>query len=87
MRFASFLSSGFITAIVVNPPERKLAKRTSVQCEIEQTQKRALFKKSLKSNYSLIKATYVTFSDCSREMLYIVRCFEKTISGKVSTYM
>jgi hypothetical protein len=31
VRFASFLSGGFITAIVVNPPERKLAKRTSVQ--------------------------------------------------------
>ena len=30
VRFASFLSSGFITAIVVNPPERKLAKHTSV---------------------------------------------------------
>ena len=30
MRFASFLSGGFITAITVNPPERKLAKRTSV---------------------------------------------------------
>ena len=30
--FASFLSGGFITAIVVNPPERKLAKRISVQC-------------------------------------------------------
>ena len=32
VRFASFLSGGFITAIVVNPPEMKLAKRTSVQC-------------------------------------------------------
>ena len=32
VHFASFLSSGFITAIVVNTPERKLAKRTSVQC-------------------------------------------------------
>ena len=30
MRFASFFSGGFITTIVVNPPERKLAKRTSV---------------------------------------------------------
>ena len=30
--FASFLSGGYITAIVVNPPENKLAKRTSVQC-------------------------------------------------------
>ena len=28
MRFAFFLSVGFITAIVVNPSERKLAKRT-----------------------------------------------------------
>ena len=28
VRFASLLSGGFITAIVVNPPERKLAKRT-----------------------------------------------------------
>ena len=32
VRFASLLSGGFITAIVVNPPERKLAKRTSVHC-------------------------------------------------------
>ena len=30
--FASFLSGGFITAIVVNPPERHLAKRISVKC-------------------------------------------------------
>ena len=31
VRFARFLSGGFITAIVANPLERKLAKRTSVQ--------------------------------------------------------
>ena len=31
VHFASFLSGGFNTATVVNPPERKLAKRTSVQ--------------------------------------------------------
>ena len=30
VRFVSLLSGGFITAIVVNPPERKLAKHTSV---------------------------------------------------------
>jgi hypothetical protein len=30
VRFASLFSGGFITAIVVNPPERKLAKRTFV---------------------------------------------------------
>ena len=39
VRFANFLSSGFITAIVVNPPERKLAKRTSVQWPTEWAQK------------------------------------------------
>ena len=31
VHFASLFSGGFITAIVVNPPERKLAKHTSVQ--------------------------------------------------------
>jgi len=31
VRFAKFLSGEFITGIVVNPPDRKLAKRTSVQ--------------------------------------------------------
>ena len=30
--FASFLSGGFISAIVVNSLENKLAKRTSVHC-------------------------------------------------------
>ena len=32
MRFVNFFSGGFITATIVNQPERKLAKRTSVQC-------------------------------------------------------
>ena len=32
MRFAIFLSGCFITVIVVNPPEKKLAKRTTVNC-------------------------------------------------------
>ena len=32
VHFASFLSGGFITGIVVDPPEKKLAKHTSVQC-------------------------------------------------------
>ena len=30
VRFASFLSGGFTTMPVINPPERKRAKRTSV---------------------------------------------------------
>ena len=34
VRFASFLSGGFITAIVVNPLERKLAKRTFKQSTV-----------------------------------------------------
>ena len=32
VRFARFLSAGFTTMAVLNPPERKLAKRTSVYC-------------------------------------------------------
>ena len=32
VRFASFLSCGFTTMAVINPPEKKLAKCTSVQC-------------------------------------------------------
>jgi len=31
VRFASFLSGGFTTMAVINQPEKKLAKRTSVQ--------------------------------------------------------
>ena len=33
VRFASFLSGGFTTIAGINPPERKLTKRTSVQCQ------------------------------------------------------
>ena len=32
VRFASFLSGGFTTMTVINTQEKKLAKRTSVQC-------------------------------------------------------
>ena len=32
VRFASFFSGGLITMTEINPPERKLAKRTFVQC-------------------------------------------------------
>ena len=32
VRFASFLSSGFTPMAVINSPERKLVKRTSVHC-------------------------------------------------------
>ena len=37
-RFASFLSSGFTTMKVINPPEKKLANRTSVHCRISPSQ-------------------------------------------------
>ena len=33
VRFASFLSGGFITVAVINPPESKLEKCTYVHCE------------------------------------------------------
>ena len=34
MRFASLFSGGFTTIAVINQPERKLAKRSSVHCTI-----------------------------------------------------
>ena len=34
VHFASFLSGGFTTMAVINPPERKLVKRTSVQSTV-----------------------------------------------------
>ena len=43
VRFASFFSGRFITDIVVNPPERKLAKCTSVQCNARLCTKRATY--------------------------------------------
>ena len=39
VHFDSFLSCGFITAIVVNPPESKLAKHTFVHCTVLETPK------------------------------------------------
>ena len=35
VRFASFLSGGFTTMAVINSPEKKLAKRTSVQWKMD----------------------------------------------------
>ena len=35
VRFASFLSGRFITAMVLNPPEKKLEKRTSEEWVIK----------------------------------------------------
>ena len=35
MQFTSFLSCGFTAMAVINPPESKLAKLTSVHCLIE----------------------------------------------------
>ena len=32
VRFASFLSGGFTTMAIINPPERKLAKHISMHC-------------------------------------------------------
>ena len=34
VRFASLLSGGLTTMAVINPPERKMAKRTSVGCTV-----------------------------------------------------
>ena len=43
VRFASFLSGGFTTLAVINPPEMKLAKRTSVKSEAKRVAKLNFF--------------------------------------------
>ena len=53
MRFASLLSGGYITAIVVNPQVRKLAKRTSLHWTEEK--KRDKSSKFRKKNLFLAK--------------------------------
>ena len=58
VRFVSFLSGGFITAIVVNPPERKLEKRTSVEWSI--------FLQDIKVSFII----YVCIYDCLRIKVY-----------------
>jgi hypothetical protein len=62
VRFSSFLSGGFITAIVVNPPERKLAKHTSVQCR-EGRHKSKSGRESRLKHCSKLNATYVEGMD------------------------
>ena len=60
VRFASFFSGGFITTIVVNPPERKLAVRTSVYLRNNLTFVRLFIKRS--STIKLLDNTfYKTF--------------------------
>ena len=52
VRFASLFSGGFITAIVVNPPERKLPKRSYVHC-------RAIWRNNMKGKISQTVLTKV----------------------------
>ena len=63
VRFASFLSSGFSNMAVINPPEKKLANRTSVHClKKEWTLEFLLYKQNLsfliasQSRYQLMNA-------------------------------
>ena len=55
--FVSFLSGGFTTTAVINPPERKLAKRISVQCEkLEMFFVFLLFQDSRNLSWSILSA-------------------------------
>ena len=76
VRFASFLSGGFITAIVVNPLERKLAKRTSVQCLEKVTNSRP----SASSLHNL----FSTLLSCSQELGKQVTHTSKNFSHRKS---
>ena len=58
MRFASFQSGGFITAIVVNPPERKLTKRTSVHCATWNSNLLKSLRNAMKINSSAVNLSF-----------------------------
>ena len=62
MHFVSFLSGGFITGIEVNPPEKKLEKRTSVQCALYQ--KHFLCQKSLDEGSLIVCEEMVSDKKC-----------------------
>ena len=55
IRLSSFLSGEFFTAIVVNPPERKLAKRTSVIVDLGNTEVLVTYIESNKTSSYLEK--------------------------------
>ena len=58
VRFSSFLSSEFTTMAVINQPEKKLAKRTSVQWLIKSGYKQKVLKVySSINNFLLMSAT------------------------------
>jgi hypothetical protein len=57
VRFASFFSVGLTTIAVMNPPEKKLKKRTSVSYaleEFETAEVQRLFSRSLRPKLKMI---------------------------------
>ena len=75
VHFASLLSGGFITATVVNPPERKLAKRTSVHC-VEKARGFSLYQeKHLKE-----KRFSKLLQSCFRTFIFLIFCLVAVIS-------
>ena len=62
VRFASFLSGRFTTMTVINPPEKKLANRTFVQCyknsNAEVSHSQVHFKPTIARVFGTKKATF-----------------------------
>ena len=54
VKFTSFFFGGFITAIAVNPLERKLAKRTSVQSSCSHLVAKHMFVRSQVHNDAIV---------------------------------
>ena len=74
MRFASFLSGGFIPVIVVNPPERKLAKHTSVQCRVY-SQKFCLLQRWVNSTLAAFENLPFSICDPLQDIELTFFCF------------
>ena len=71
--FASFLSGGFTTLAVINPPERKLAIRTSVCWIVDSFYSFIIRKKESFSQLKLGSFEFLEASDCTMKCLPV--CF------------
>ena len=84
--FSSFLSVGFITAILVNPPERKLAKRTSVAVSQKYSHTKQNIPRLLKLCSELWLSSVKTFLIMKPNSLGFQRWFDFNVDLKVRKY-
>ena len=85
MRFASLLSGGFTTMAVINPPEKKLANRTSVCTRVIRSGRRCANSRVAPKTFLVkldVLITYISFMT-NNILTFVVVYFFKTVSNQV----